>query len=634
MKENLAHLFKGFASLFRFFAILIALNIPVVVGIFFINARFINWTALGFVYFLGVIIGYYILPMLLLGLLLSLLLAPVKPAARIIGTSAITLFIFYLFIDSLTYRIARVHIDLFWLEWILNDLAGFGLPPRTFVYITAAFLIFVALQIGLYKLAKKRERLRHFGAALALFAVVAFSTSQIIHVVAYENSDTRVTALTPYFPLYIPITSHSRADQYENFVPGANQQSRNALAGDASRTLTYPLTDITWDTTGGAAKPNILILLFESWRYDALTEKITPRTYELAQKSSIFTNHLSSGNQTTCGIFGLFYGLHASYWEAVKANNAVIDNPLLIDRLKKLGYEFGIYARSNFERHKVKDAIFRGVTVHEDFEGYGSVERDACMTEQLIGFIDSCTREDRPYLGMAFYKANHLPYSYPESHRLFEPVGELDVFGIGPGSDPTPYLNDYYNATHYVDSLIGSVIEHLRSLGTLNETIVIITTDHGEQFDDDHDNYWSHGTNFTRYQTQVPFILYWPGKEPREFTHRSSHVDLVPTLLRDVYGCQSPVNSYANGRHLYDSTAGPRPYVIGSYVNHAFIIEDNVYEIFPVYTKRYKLDNITESASPPNPKLLSQLLEEISRFSGPSEITKTRDKNLIATTGK
>jgi membrane-anchored protein YejM (alkaline phosphatase superfamily) len=52
----------------------------------------------------------------------------------------------------------------------------------------------------------------------------------------------------------------------------------------------------------------------------------------------------------------------------VKANNAVVHNPVLIDALEANGYSFGIYANSHFERHKIKYAVFRGIEVHESFE--------------------------------------------------------------------------------------------------------------------------------------------------------------------------------------------------------------------------------------------------------------------------
>jgi hypothetical protein len=54
--------------------------------------------------------------------------------------------------------------------------------------------------------------------------------------------------------------------------------------------------------------------------------------------------------------------------------------------------------------------------------------------------------------------------------------------------------------------------------------------------------------------------------------------------------------------------------VIGSYFNHAFVIEDNVYVIFPFYTREYKLDDINVTAARPRADLVRTAMEEITRF--------------------
>ena len=54
--------------------------------------------------------------------------------------------------------------------------------------------------------------------------------------------------------------------------------------------------------------------------------------------------------------------------------------------------------------------------------------------------------------------------------------------------------------------------------------------------------------------------------------------------------------------------------VVGGYVNHAFIIGDNVYEIYPLYTKKYKLSDINLKASDPTPGALKTIKEEVNRF--------------------
>jgi membrane-anchored protein YejM (alkaline phosphatase superfamily) len=140
---------------------------------------------------------------------------------------------------------------------------------------------------------------------------------------------------------------------------------------------------------------------------------------------------------------------------------------------------------------------------------------------------------------------------------------------------------------------------------------------------DNRANYWGHGTNFTEYQTRVPLVMYLPGREPTEINYTTSHIDVVPTLLQEYYGCENDIGDYSNGRNLFEKPEGIRPIVVGGYVNHAFIIEDNVYEIYPLYTKKYKLYDINVEATNPAPGTLRIIKEEINRFY--LELTSNRE---------
>ncbi|MDD4857107.1 MAG: sulfatase-like hydrolase/transferase, partial [Candidatus Krumholzibacteria bacterium] len=339
----------------------------------------------------------------------------------------------------------------------------------------------------------------------------------------------------------------------------------------------------------------------------------TPNIFALGRESSVLLNHLSSGNQTTCGIFGLFYGLHPTYWTAVKANSASIDNPILIDVLKKRGYAFGIFARSNFERHKIKDTIFNGIEVHEEFAGRTIPEQDMDMNRQIIGFMEDQARLGKPFMALAFYKSCHAPYEYPREHAIFGDTKNVGLTLTG-DTDPAPYLNDYHNAVHFVDALAGEIIDGLKALGVLERTVVVVTTDHGESFNEGGANFWGHGSSFTQDQIKVPMILHAPGRPPQRIELRTSHIDLAPTLLHDYFGCTSDVREYSNGRNLFDGTQGQRPLVIGSYVTHAFVFGDDVYEILPAYTKKYKLNDVREAASQPPADALKTVMDEINRF--------------------
>jgi membrane-anchored protein YejM (alkaline phosphatase superfamily) len=378
----------------------------------------------------------------------------------------------------------------------------------------------------------------------------------------------------------------------------------------AAASLRYPLHPV--HGMAGANPPNILLLLLESWRFDTMDSLVSPNIYALSKRSSVFLNHLSSGNSTPFGVFGLFYGIHPTYWKAIKANNAWIDNPVLIDMLEANGYAFGIYADSQFGRHKIKDAMFRGIEVHEAFSGTSPDARDADLTDQLIDFMGQQQGRGIPFFGFAFYKSTHYSYSYPGPGR-FRPARELNIALAGDLADPTPYLNDYRNSVFYTDSLIGRMVDRLDSSGLMKNTIVIITSDHGEEFNDNHAGWWGHAGNFTRYQIQVPLVFHVPGRPPRQVTETTTHVDVPTTLLTEVFGCRSE-SDWSNGRDLFAAPSPPRPFVVSGYVNHAFVMGDDVHAVYPMFVQNYKLSNINTRGGAAPPELARQAFEEIHRF--------------------
>src|SRR5690606_2825280 len=88
-------------------------------------------------------------------------------------------------------------------------------------------------------------------------------------------------------------------------------------------------------------------------------------------------------------------------------------------------------------------------------------------------------------------------------------------------------------------------------------------------------NYWGHGSNYTRYQTGVPMLLYVPGGKPDVVRHRTTHFDVAPTLLRDHLGCTSPFATYSVGRSLFDPSSRD-PLVLAEYSDFAIVQRDRI----------------------------------------------------------
>ena len=72
-----------------------------------------------------------------------------------------------------------------------------------------------------------------------------------------------------------------------------------------NNTVSYPLQPIVSQNV--TTKKNILFLVIDSWRFNSLSNEITPNIYNFSKKCQIFTNPISGSNMTTGGVFSLFY---------------------------------------------------------------------------------------------------------------------------------------------------------------------------------------------------------------------------------------------------------------------------------------------------------------------------------------
>jgi hypothetical protein len=363
-----------------------------------------------------------------------------------------------------------------------------------------------------------------------------------------------VTAITRQVR-FIPWAEMTRAGDFFEQRGWAAAETA-ALARPAGGTLRYPLAPLV---CARPAKPrNVVVMLIDGWRLDFLTPEISPNAYALAQQSWRFERHFATGNETRYGVFGLMYGLDATYWDDALRERR---GPVLVDQLLVEGYRLGVWGGAPLNHPEFDLTVFAAVRDRLTLRlpGGSAWERDREMTKRFGEFVSAAG--DQPFFSFLFYDSTH-EYGYDPAIAPFQPVVQGSWFAAPPESrDPVPIRNRYANSTHYADLLIGQALERLKASGHFDDTVVVITGDHGEEFNDSGLSYWGHaGGGMTRWQLQTPFVVHWPGRKPQAFQHRTSHVDLVPTLMRDVLGCSTPPEAYSHGRHLLD--ASPRPYLV------------------------------------------------------------------------
>lgn len=171
--------------------------------------------------------------------------------------------------------------------------------------------------------------------------------------------------------------------------------------------------------------------------------------------------------------------------------------------------------------------------------------------------IDRIESNDGPFFELVHYWDVHPPYLPPDEYKRFEYEGEDEHLsnyfgrdGKGPMSaEYQPYATGdhrtladskeaYDGAVAWVDEQLGRLFEHLRKRDLMEETMVVVTADHGH-------NFGEHGIfsdNVSLYDTsiRVPLVIHDPRRDGDErISGIVQHTDLMPTVL-DYAGLQIP----------------------------------------------------------------------------------------------
>ena len=126
----------------------------------------------------------------------------------------------------------------------------------------------------------------------------------------------------------------------------------------------------------------------------------------------------------------------------------------------------------------------------------------------------------------------------------------------------------YYANTSYFDSKVGHIVQTLEECGQLDNTIVIVTADHGDMLGER--SLW-YKMNFFEHSARVPLIMAGPGVHNGAVNSPCSLVDILPTMLDIAQTDQTPIPSYGqpiDGRSLWGmATTGAEDHgtAIGEY---------------------------------------------------------------------
>lgn len=485
--------------------------------------------------------------------------------------------------DTIVYNLYHYHINQAVMSLAYYGITEgmLGLSFREKFIPVFIMLVFIGLELlyakVLWHVVKNKDILKGWAKHIVVLFALLIYTSYVMIVINMNPVWLRnYIERTRFLPFYVNALSMLMPKQKESLALIRIDNKDPLKILDSNRLLYYPKKPLQFHLTG--RPKNLVIIGVDSWRFDMLNEAVMPYVTSFTKKAWIFNHHISGGNSTGPGVFSLFYGLPANYMTAMEIQHK---GPVLINALKQHQYQMGVFSSAPLSMPPMNRSVFRDISELENKAIVaGTVfKRDQLVVEQFSDFVKK--RDfNKPFFSFLFFDAAHSYCGTDEIPGPFQPtITRCNRLTFTKKRDHDTYLNRYKNALLSVDRRINETITVLEANHLLENTVIMIVGDHGEEFDDNDKGFYGHASNFGHYQVQTPLILYWPREQPQVFTYATSHLDIVPTLMTKLLGCLNEPRDYALGESLLDKK--PRlSFVISSYVDFGVIEPDRITTIY------------------------------------------------------
>ncbi|MGB0992603.1 MAG: sulfatase-like hydrolase/transferase, partial [Akkermansiaceae bacterium] len=314
-------------------------------------------------------------------------------------------------------------------------------------------------------------------------------------------------------------------------------------------------------------RPDIHVLMIESMRYDTLRPDVTPFLCEFRRNEcQQFGDTWSASNATHLSWFGVMHSRIPIYWrDALEAipDRSTYQGAVPLQNLKRAGYEIEVravcdlsykdFGLSNFGLGNSLATVMTQANDGSELEKYGMCEREKRNFDALKQSI-----KNRPNGGGFYFTAMDAPhYNYYWHDDFDPPFKDFDPdtrFPINPTKDEIQrVVNRYWNACAWVDNQVQDFVEFLKREGRYDNSIIILTGDHGEEFQEQ--GSWFHCSSLKPEQIRVPLMIKWPkslGPQPPQ--KNVSHLDVMPSVFAAL---NMPAETRTNmaGRNLLEPAA-------------------------------------------------------------------------------
>lgn len=260
----------------------------------------------------------------------------------------------------------------------------------------------------------------------------------------------------------------------------------------------------------------------------------TPRLDALAAEGVLARDAVSTSSWTLPAHLSMLTSVDAAVHGGVDMRHGYNRAPATVTRTLR---------DAGFATHAVTSHLYVSQVYGVD-DGFDSLDflQDRKATDTANRAMDLLDRYgDRPFFLFLHLYDPHWHYDPPESTRalftkpysgsltgLWGDFSKKDRSTVSP-ADLEHLISLYDGEIRYVDDELGRVLDHLKTRGLDKNTLVLVTSDHGEEFLE-HDS-WEHQKTLYEEVVRIPLVLRAPGTAPRREAAQVSLLDVAPTLL-------------------------------------------------------------------------------------------------------
>lgn len=429
----------------------------------------------------------------------------------ILATAGMTL----LLIDSEVFTRFHLHLNPIVWQLVINPDENEMARDWQLMFISVPVILLLELVFATWSWQKLRSltRRRRFARPLAAFLFIAFIASHVVYIWADANFYRPITMQRANLPLSYPMTARRFLEKH-GLLDAQEYQRRLIEQGNPDAvSVQYPLSELRYRDMGTGQ--NVLLITVDGLNYSRL-EKQMPALAGFAEQNISFTRHMSSGNTTDNGIFGLFYGISPSYMDGILSTRTPA---ALITALNQQGYQLGLFSSDGFTSPLYRQALLSDFSMPSV-----RTQSDEQTATQWINWLGRYAQEDNRWFSWVSFNGTNIDDSNQQA-----------------------FARKYSRAAGNVDDQINRVLNALRDSGKLDNTVVIITAGRGIPLSEDEETFdWSHG------HLQVPLVIHWPGTPAQRINALTDHTDLMTTLMQRLLHVSTPASEYSQGQDLFN----------------------------------------------------------------------------------